>query len=429
MRTILLISITALASWLGVAPGQAPAPDPQTGVYEARPWPSDAPSDCPLQRSARFTGIQFLGRWARYTQADTWYPSWASDGNLYSPWTDGTVNGIRSSSNGWRREGGPGEATTGSATIIGDDPLKLTIQDVGLFKGDPTPYGGRYPSASLWHNGVWYYGTYTLTDSDHDAGKGLNWDILGPFVGLRYSKDNGKTWTNTPHTPAKPIFPEPDEPGGKVKFGAPHFVDFGKNMQHSPDGKAYLVAHGTRDPDPAPREANASWVTGDQIYLARVKPAVRTINDRKAWEFFGGMNKQGRPVWTRDFAKIQPLVEWNNHCGNVAITYDAPLKKYLMLITDGGNTISKFSTFLLEADGVEGPWKLAAYLKDFGEQAYFVNIPSKFIGADGRTLWFCYAANFSKRREGGQWPSNPPGSAYGMVLQEVRLLASGEGKP
>jgi hypothetical protein len=32
--------------------------------------------------------------------------------------------------------------------------------------------------------------------------------------------------------------------GYPVKIGAPKFVDFGKNMEHSPDGKAYLVAHG-----------------------------------------------------------------------------------------------------------------------------------------------------------------------------------------
>ena len=26
-------------------------------------------------------------------------------------------------------------------------------------------------------------------------------------------------------------------------------------------------------------------------------------------------------------------------------------------------------------------------MKDFGEQGYFVNIPSKFISADGLTMW------------------------------------------
>jgi hypothetical protein len=89
-------------------------------------------------------------------------------------------------------------------------------------------------------------------DSDGKPGAGLNWDILGPFVGFRYSRDNGRTWTDTPHIPPKPNFPEPAKPGDKVKSGAPNFVDFGRNMQHSPGGNAYLVGRGARDPDPAP---------------------------------------------------------------------------------------------------------------------------------------------------------------------------------
>ena len=61
-------------------------------------------------------------------------------------------------------------------------------------------------------------------------------------------------------------------------------------------------------------------------------------------------------------------------------------------------------------------------MKDFGEQAYFVNIPSKFISADGRTLWLCYSANFTNGWLGTKFAGNPPGSRYGMCLQEVKLL-------
>ena len=105
------------------------------------------------------------------------------------------------------------------------------------------------------------------------------------------------------------------------------------------------------------------------------------------------------------------------------MTYNAPLKKYLMCVTDGGNTVSRYHTYLLESDRITGPWKLAAYLNHFGEQAYFVNIPSKFIGGDGRSLWLCYAANFSSGWGGTTFLSRPPGSRYAMCLQEVRLLA------
>ena len=90
-----------------------------------------------------------------YTGADTWYPSWAADGNLYSPWTDGRVNGLGSNSSG-------DDATTGYTTILGSDPLNLVVTNQGVFKSSPRPYAGRYPCGSLVYHGVWYYGTYCL---------------------------------------------------------------------------------------------------------------------------------------------------------------------------------------------------------------------------------------------------------------------------
>jgi hypothetical protein len=106
------------------------------------------------------------------------------------------------------------------------------------------------------------------------------------------------------------------------------------------------------------------------------------------------------------------------------MTYNAPLKKFLMCITDGGNTISKFNTYILESDYVAGPWKLVVYMHEFGEQAYFVNIPSKFISEDGRTAWLCYAANLSNgnRNWNTHYRDIPPGGGYGMTLQEIKLL-------
>ena len=121
--------------------------------------------------------------------------------------------------------------------------------------------------------------------------------------------------------------------GVPVKLGAPHFVDFGKNMEHSPDGKAYLVGHGAQKDDPTPKaHCNLSWITG--------------------------------------------------------------------------------------------PWKLVAYLKDFGEQAYFLNFPTKFISEDGLTMWLFYSGRFMLKDPWGQpIKLNPPGSGYGLVVQEIRLPA------
>lgn len=385
-------------------------------------WSSQPPKDCPLERSKTLVGVEFTGRHSDYHCGDTWYPCWASDGNLYSPWTDGRTDGIDGNSSGEK-------ATTGNAVMIGDDPLGLVIRNTAPPQpASPRPYEGRYPCGSLVHNGIWYYGTYCLGPSGsvkHD-GFTYNWPVLGPMPGFRISRDYGKTWTASPLSPDKPLFPEPARFMGSVKMGCPHFVDFGRNMEHSPDGKAYLLGMGAEENDPKPRYANLSWISADQAYLARVTPSPETINDVSQYEFFAGHDAQGRPVWSGDFARIKPLLEWNNHMGCVTATYDPGLKKYLMCVTDGWPTCAKMGSYILEADQLTGPWRLVVYLKDFGEQGYFLNFPSKFIGADGRTLWLCYSANFAPDWNGEKLQINPPGGRYGLCLHELRLLAPGE---
>ena len=166
------------------------------------------------------------------------------------------------------------------------------------------------------------------------------------------------------------------------------------------------------------------------MYLARVTPSIANINDIKQYEFFAGHDQHGKPIWTGDFAKIKPLLDWNNNLGVATVTYDAPLKKFLMCVTDAWPTCAKMSTYILEADAIGGPWRLVVYMKDFGEQAYFLNFPSKFISSDGKTLWLCYAANFaSGLNKEKPLKVNPPGSVYGLNLQEIHLLAPGEPAP
>jgi len=226
--------------------------------------PIRLPTGCPFPQSEYLSSITFTGRHANYTNGDTWYPSWASDGVLYSPWTDGWFNEketwqssppeerVSSKTTGrTNADRDDGRSGTAQAKIIGDDPMALTVEHLGIDYALAAPYGGRYPCGSLVHDGVWYYGTYCLDETgrlDPASGQPLNWDVLGPFVGFRISHDFGHTWEACPHTPQNPIFGETGKDGGKVRIGAPHFVDFGRNMQHSPDGKAYLVGQARPDP-------------------------------------------------------------------------------------------------------------------------------------------------------------------------------------
>ena len=393
--------------------------------YKPFVWPSKIPADCPFQRSEEFNGIKFLGIKSGFHYGDTWYPTWASNDTLYSPWTDGKTKRLDGYTDWSRSWVDPVYITTGQGVIVGNDPLTLQAYSIGLDNSSPAfPYHGRYPCGSLVYNGVWYYGTYCLDPSGFtEYGSGtVNWPWMGPFVGFRYSTDYGHTWEVCPHTPKKPIFGETGLNGYPVKIGAPHFVDFGKNMQYSPDGKAYLVAHGADTTDTKWRFWNDSWINGDQIYLLRVIPSIENINDASKYEFYGGRDENGEPIWSHDFKKIKPLLEWNNNMGCVTITYNAPLKKYLMCVTDGGTTVSKMNTYILESDKLEGEWRIIAYMKDFGEQAYFVNIPSKFISKNGKQMWLLYSANFAPDWNEQKIVENPPGSHYGMVFQKIQLV-------
>ena len=402
---------------------QAEPLKPEIETFDAFVWKSETPLDCPFRQSGDFSQIRFLGVKSGFHYGDTFYPTWADDDLLYSPWTDGST---------WRLDGSwehcdswSGEyASTGQAVIEGNDPLTIVVYSLGIQKAPAAPYEGRYPCGSLVHNGVWYYGTYCLGPSGQ-APYGdmiINWPWLGPFVGFRISTDKGLTWKNCPHTPTKAIFGETGINGYPVKIGAPHFVDFGKNMVHSPDGKAYMVAHGADIYDTMPRFWNSSWITGDQIYLLRVTPSAENINDTAKWEFYAGKDEQGNAVWSSNFKDIRPLLEWNNNMGCVTVTYNAALKKYLMCVTDGGNTCAKMNTYILESGSLTGEWKIISYMKNFGEQAYFVNIPSKFISADGQTMWLMYSGNFAPNWNGEQIKSNPTGSHYGLVMQKIQLV-------
>jgi len=423
----ILMPVLLCGFFLGLVAACGRRPKETVVSYQPQPWlpwvwKSELPEDCPFEPSRDITGIAFTGNYVAYTDADTWYPSWASDGNMYSCWTDGEIGEESCDSHA----GGVG-AHTGNAKIVGEDPLNLTIISFGTEPASALPYEGRYPSANLVYNGVWYYGTYCI---DFDLTKPeyrdqYSWAICGPVPGFRISMDYGKTWISSPLTPDRPLFPESGKGGRQVKMGTPHFVDFGRNMEHSPDGKAYLVGHGALDPDPKPRVAGNSWISGDAVYLARVTPSPQNINDITKYEFFAGFGPDGRAVWSRDFSDVKPLLSWNNRMGCTTITYNAPLKKYLMCMTDGWPGVEDMNTYILEADEITGPYRIITFMKRFGRQGYFVNFPSKFISLDGRTAWLTYSANFHRSYFCNRAVADPIGSRYAWCLQEVKLLDEG----
>ena len=410
----------------------------KSDIYDYKAWGSSKlPSESGLIKSNNYDGIMFTGRYATYTNADTFYLSEDIDGVCYSSFTDGHINGVYA-----------GTPNPGAAKIIGDDPLNLSVTSIGYpvtHTGEGGMFSfGRYPAGNLMYNGIWYYGTYLLewTDRALDI-PNSDWQSLQPFVGFRYSTNKGVSWVDNTN-PNAPIFEYPHEKtitdlNGSTYFnqkeiliGAPHFVDFGTNLKYAPVDPstqrkyAYMVAHGA---DAGSILAHNSWISGDNVYLIRIlmpegTPAENAayINNYENWEYYCG-EANGSPVyknWNKRnlsevYSNIKPIVHSTGYLGNVGVTYNPILDKYFMTLSRAMKADS-FDTIILESDTLTGEYRVVQYLEKFAQVSYFMNIPSKFISEDGKTMWLCYSSNYQGQK------ANIAGSSYSMCLREIRLV-------
>lgn len=431
LLSVLLFCHGSLATpqqWSAGREGDAvdPAINP---VYAPYTWPDQPPDDLGFPRSEQIRGIRFTGRYANYTGADTFYPAWAPDGHQYSIWTDGYIwtrrqvepVDCRYCNRAWKYldldpQWGPGElklyhchsnvppTCTGQARIDGDSPLNLEIVPLGkMYSGD-----SLYPCVSLIADGIFYVGSYSAFD---DGGR---------FNGFRYSRDwnhwtealtedwKDERWTDS-RTAETDFFGMDTDPR---RFNVLHAVVFGRDNALSPDGKIYLTGHGQI------KGGKSNWDKGDAIYLCRVDSRPEAVTRPDAYEFFGGRDEEGRPLWIGDVREAKPILEWKNRLGSESITFIPALGKYLMTVArlkeNEDNLPYDLLTFW-EADEITGPYRLVHYLRDWGPQAYFPNIPAKFISSDGRTMWLCASCNYSCKEQ------KPFGCRYAASFHEIVL--------
>jgi hypothetical protein len=134
-----------------------------------------------------------------------------------------------------------------------------------------------------------------------------------------------------------------------------------------------------------PPHPHPSRPQGDSVYMARTvaAPDPATINDAASWEFYGGGGAGPAAVWTPNVADAQPLFTWLNHTGVVTMTWVPALQRYLMCVgtpTDSPSMVGPFDFYMLESPTLTGPFSLVSYNAQFGPEAYFVHVPSKFLG-------------------------------------------------
>lgn len=376
-----------------------PAINPIYNYYE---WDNRIPKDCPFERSRDITKVVFTGRYANYTAADTWYLQSGNDGNLYSCWTDGEIDGFATNSN-------IRSNAVGQARITGNNPLNLKFENLGRMWAGGTNY---YPCVSLITDNTFYIGTYNAFNHD------------GYFNGFRYSKNWNHFTSNTePNWENKYWINAIDEDGnffnekGKAKFRTVHAVNFAKNNK-SPDGMIYLSAHGYSS-----GKGKNNWDKGDAIYLCRTQADTESIINADSYDFFSGHSENGEPTWSKNVENAKPILDWPDHLGSEGITYFPKLKKYILMtcrLMEDEENLPYNVTIFWESDKITGPYKIVHYMKNWGAQTYFPNITPQFINKDGRSAWMTVASNYSVQN------INPHQCRYAASMHELLFVLKDE---
>ncbi|WP_328500606.1 DUF4185 domain-containing protein [Streptomyces sp. NBC_00457] len=299
---------------------------------------------------------------------DLWPSCWSNDDHLYTAYGDGVGFGTTWRDIGVARISGMPGNLTGTQRAVADE--------VGRIWGDPQQYY-RKPTGMVCVNGALYLAVQDLKQGTLDH---------APSATIVKSTDKGTTWTSNK---TEPMFSD-------QKFTTVMFLDYGKDNANSPDG--YVYAYGmdhnwrdTFDPDPDPTD----------LYLARV-PAT-SIQDRSTWQFYAG-DSGGTPTWTSNIdQRVAVLHDDRRIYQNVGtagrvrdlsvisqggVVYNKPLGRYLY------TSWTEYTYEFYEAPTPWGPWKHFTP-KDFGgypwthskHGGYATTIPSKYISADGRSMW------------------------------------------
>jgi CubicO group peptidase (beta-lactamase class C family) len=311
----------------------------------------DAPAS-PFISQVEWAAAETIVRLAR--GGDNWPMTWAEDDALYTAYGDG--RGFEPFV--------PEKLSLGLAKVHGMPPKirgenfrALSIESIG------DGQAGHKASGMLMVDGVLYLLVRNVGNAQ-----------------LAWSLDRGASWTFAVWKFAE-------------GFGAPSFINFGKNYAGARDDFVYVVSH----------DADSAYEVANAIVLARVPK--QQIRSREAWRYFTGFDG-GEPVWEADIARRQPILRNPGKCYRTSLSYNAALKRYLLAHPvptattrdSAGKPDTRFAGGLAiyEAPEPWGTWTVAFFAEAWdvgpGESCSF---PTKWISADGKTLHLVFSGDDS----------------------------------
>jgi len=314
--------------------GRGAAPYPPSPVIKGIEW---APADTITRRASG---------------SDNWPITWADDDNQYTAYGDG-----------WGFEPKTKKKLSlGIAKIVGSPP-DFRGFNIRTDTGERTGQGAKGAKASgiLCVDGVLYMLVRNTGNSQ-----------------IAWSTDHGKNWKwcDWKFT---------------TSFGAPTFLNFGKNYAGARDNFIYLYSH----------DSDSAYESADRIVMARVDKG--QIRNRKAYEFFKGLDNSGKTIWTKDIHDMGAVFVNPGRCYRSGITYNLGLKRYLWCQTIYNKDDMRFKGGLGIFDAPEpwGPWTTVFYTEQWdvgpGETS---SLPTKWMSKNGKTCHLLFSGDdcFSVRK-------------------------------
>ena len=320
----------------------------QKGERAAAPYP---PS--PVIKSIEWAPVDTIIR--RASGSDNWPITWADDNNQYTAYGDG-----------WGFEPKTKKKLSlGFAKIVGSPPDFQGI-NIRTDTGERIGQGakGAKTSGIICINGVLYMLVRNTANSQ-----------------IAWSEDHGKSWKWCDWK-------------FSTSFGAPTFLNFGRNYAGARDNFVYLYSH----------DSNSAYEPADRMVMARVPKD--KIRKRDTYEFFNGLDDWRQPMWTRDIREMKAVFINPGRCYRSGVSYNADLKRYLWCQILPFSKDERGPRFqggfgIYDAPEPWGPWTTVYYNQQWdvgpGETSC---MPTKWMSKNGTSCHLLFSGDdfFSVRK-------------------------------
>jgi hypothetical protein len=286
--------------------------------------------------------------------SDCWPITWADDGHLYTAYGDG-----------WGFEPKVPEKLSMGFAVIKGEPNDFTGVNI---RSEYEQFGqgknGKKPSGLIMIDGILYM---LVRNADKNGRQSELW----------FSENYGKDWKSV---------------GWRFEhLGYPTFINYGRNNDNAIDDFVYIIS-----PD-----GPSAYTATDRFVLARCHRA--SLRQANSWEYFTGLNPNGKPVWSLDFSRREGVFQHQGNCLRSGISYNAGLGRYIWWQQNGGNYDTRFKGGFGIFDAPEpwGPWTTVFSTSRWdvgpGETGSF---PPKWMSADGKTMHLVFSGDdyFSVRK-------------------------------